>query len=630
VHAILSLVLGNALVATALAVVAAVVGRFCRRPAVRHGLWLLVLLKLLAPPFLAVPIPWPVTPAESSPAAELPVAPAVEQFATVPGPAESEPADDGEFQTHATEPGPSPPEPPTPPNPPFPGVAEAPPVPVAPVQAHGAPPGPVAWEPVVTAVWLAGSGLWLALAVRRLRRFRRLLRFARPAPGPLQQRSRRLAVRLGLRRCPGVWLVPGPISPMLWALAGPPRLLLPEALWSLLSADQQDALLAHELAHLRRGDHWVRRLELLALGLYWWHPAAWLARRELRDAEEQCCDAWVVWALPGAAVVYAAALVETVAFLSEARPAVPVGASAAGHVHRLKRRLIMIVRGTTPRGLGGAGLAAVMTLAALLLPLLPTRALTETALDGVADAPPVRATDNPREPVPATSTPAPKADTPAPVAPLVSRPPADEGQDAGDAIELAKAQLDLKVAELAEAKALLDKAKRQVDRLERLRPQKLVSEEEVEGARTDLTVQQARVQAKEAQVREAQVRLKQAERRPGLGRPPARNVPAEGDPVPAVRSPLDNNAFTPAPREKPAAPPDVEQRLRELEKKVDGLLKEMEALRRELKQRPGAAAPTAPLPPGPATGGKPLEVPAVPRPPDPRSTPTVPLEHAVR
>jgi hypothetical protein len=419
---------------------------------------------------------------------------------------------------------------------------------------------------------------------------------------------------------------------MLWALAGPPRLLLPETLWGLLSADQQDALLAHELAHLRRGDHWVRRLELLALGLYWWHPVAWLARRELRDAEEQCCDAWVVWALPGAAAAYAAALVETVAFLSEARSTVPAGASAAGHVHRLKRRLTMIVRGTTPRGLGGAGLAAVMALGALLLPLLPTRALTETPPAGANDAPPVRAADNPREPVPITRGQAPQADTVAQGTTPVSRPPADEGQDANDAVELAKAQLDVKVAELAEAKVLLDKAKRQAERYERLNSQKAIGQDELEAARTDVAVQQARVQAKEAQVREAQVRLKQAERRPGSGRPSGRNVPAEGEPVATVQPRPDNNAFTPSPREKPAAAGDVEQRLRDLEKKVDGLLKEMEALRRELKQRPGPATPqTAPPASGTRPGeGRSLEGPAVPRSSDPLSTPTAPPKNAVR
>ena len=51
--------LSNAVVALLLAVIALVVGYFCRRPAVIHGLWLLVLLKLLTPPLVRVPLPWP-------------------------------------------------------------------------------------------------------------------------------------------------------------------------------------------------------------------------------------------------------------------------------------------------------------------------------------------------------------------------------------------------------------------------------------------------------------------------------------------------------------------------------------------------------------------------------------------
>src|SRR2546423_6612743 len=55
---LLHVALSNAVAATALAVVAAVTGRLCRRPALTHGLWLLVLLKLVTPPLLTVRIPW--------------------------------------------------------------------------------------------------------------------------------------------------------------------------------------------------------------------------------------------------------------------------------------------------------------------------------------------------------------------------------------------------------------------------------------------------------------------------------------------------------------------------------------------------------------------------------------------
>src|SRR5207253_3162004 len=83
--------------------------------------------------------------------------------------------------------------------------------------------------------------------------------------------------QLGLRRCPEVRLVPGRVAPMLWAGGGRPLLLLPERLAEHLGGDRLDTVLTHELAHLRRRDHWVRRLEFVALGLYWWLPVAGLA-----------------------------------------------------------------------------------------------------------------------------------------------------------------------------------------------------------------------------------------------------------------------------------------------------------------------------------------------------------------
>ena len=55
--------------------------------------------------------------------------------------------------------------------------------------------------------------------------------------------------------------------------------------WAALDAARCDTLLAHELAHYARGDHWVRWLELIVAVLFWWHPAAWVARVKLREAE---------------------------------------------------------------------------------------------------------------------------------------------------------------------------------------------------------------------------------------------------------------------------------------------------------------------------------------------------------
>ena len=182
---------------------------------------------------------------------------------------------------------------------------------------------------------------------------------------------RELAVRLGLRRCPVVWLIPGPLPPMVWAAFGPARLLFPAALLGRLDAEGRAALLLHELAHLRRCDHWVRWPELLAVGLYWWCPLSWWARWQLHLHEEECCDAWVVGELPPCAD--AGAILETIDFLAEARPAVPVAASGLGRLPSLKKRLTAIMQRRTPKRLSAAGWLAVLVCAALL-PLRPAPA----------------------------------------------------------------------------------------------------------------------------------------------------------------------------------------------------------------------------------------------------------------
>ena len=53
---LLEIALSNAVVATLLALLVVLVSRFCRRPALIHGLWLVVLLKLVTPPVIPVPV----------------------------------------------------------------------------------------------------------------------------------------------------------------------------------------------------------------------------------------------------------------------------------------------------------------------------------------------------------------------------------------------------------------------------------------------------------------------------------------------------------------------------------------------------------------------------------------------
>jgi beta-lactamase regulating signal transducer with metallopeptidase domain len=337
----LEIALWNAAAAAVLALAAAAASRLFRRPALTHTLWVLVLLKLVTPPLVPFPLALPVAEDRPAPPTEAMAAAAPADDADLPA---ADPAPEGEEVLPATLPEPDP----------LPAVAPA-----------------VDWGRWASLTWLLGSGLWGTWVAWHVVRFRRVLRRARRAPGRLREEAEALARRLGLRRCPEVWLVPGAVSPMVWGLGGRPCLLFPAGLLDRLDAGGRAALLAHELAHVRRRDHWVRLLELAATGLYWWHPALWWARRELHEAEEQCCDAWAVWALGGDARPYALALLQAVAFVSQARLPLPLGASGVGQVSHLKRRLTMVMQGKTSRSLSWAGLAVVGGLGLLLLPLFP-------------------------------------------------------------------------------------------------------------------------------------------------------------------------------------------------------------------------------------------------------------------
>jgi beta-lactamase regulating signal transducer with metallopeptidase domain len=410
--------------------------------------------------------------------------------------------------------------------------------------------------PALLAVWLGGSVAWFALAGCRLVRFHRLLRHGRPAPAALQERARALAAKLGPSRAPTVWLVPGTISPLLWALFGPGRLVVSEGLLARLDARQQEALLAHELAHLRRGDPRVRCLEFLVLGLYWWHPVAWWARRELREAEEQCCDAWVVWALPGTARAYATALVETVDFLAEARPALPPLASGLGHFSQLRRRLIMIMRGTRPQTLTRAGLAAVLALGVALLPLMPALVRSEE--------PPGDRRDPPKKGTRDTNRSGRNGD-----GDKETRDPKQPTRNGGGDkdTDLAKARADVKarLAELQKMKADLDARAAVLRKMQ-----------------AELEAQSKKLRAAEVQLKKAAERLSQLEKRrdPGRGGDDRRNPGRRPDPK--VKERL-----------QPRGRPDGDRRIEELERKLDRLIRELEALRKEIRggnagdRRPG-------------------------------------------
>jgi beta-lactamase regulating signal transducer with metallopeptidase domain len=198
----------------------------------------------------------------------------------------------------------------------------------------------------------------------RIFQFRRRLRGALPAPDVLVDEAYRIGHWLGVA-VPDLYVIDELGTPLLWCL-GRPKLLLPTRLVKTLPLERWRGILTHELAHLRRRDQWVSRLELLAGLIWWWNPLYWLTRARLDAEAELACDAWVVWALPKDRLTYAEVLFDICSTLLPSKPMAPA-LSVAGSGRFFERRLTMILHNQVPCRLSPAVFlgACLLVLAAL-------------------------------------------------------------------------------------------------------------------------------------------------------------------------------------------------------------------------------------------------------------------------
>ncbi len=167
---------------------------------------------------------------------------------------------------------------------------------------------------------------------------------------------------------------------------------MPRELIDRLHGEDLDSVLAHELAHHRRGDVWMNWVEAALLSLWWFHPVIWLVRRALRQTCEDCCDDVVIGLRMASQDSYCQTLLTVAAQQSGRRPVslrpaasplptatvVPYMAAAR---HTLARRLRRIMDGSLERSrrLSWLGLAAILALMCLLLPGLRTTQSDATA-----------------------------------------------------------------------------------------------------------------------------------------------------------------------------------------------------------------------------------------------------------
>ena len=221
---------------------------------------------------------------------------------------------------------------------------------------------------------MALAGAWLAIVlaltvrqVRRARAARRRALAADPAPAWLAAEAAAIARSLGLRRAARrveVRVSATDGAPYLVGLARP-IIVLPLTLSEPRSGESKDharrAALAHELAHVRRGDAMLRLVQAAAATLFFFWPIVRLVNRRLDLAREQACDAWAVTVGPLSARDYARMLVD--AARQSAAPAARLAlARRGGH---LRRRVDALCARPPGAGVGVTGAVAIAGFALL-------------------------------------------------------------------------------------------------------------------------------------------------------------------------------------------------------------------------------------------------------------------------
>lgn len=203
--------------------------------------------------------------------------------------------------------------------------------------------------PGLVAVWLAGVSLLLVRMGGGLWRVHRLHESGLAAPASRwQEVAARLASRLGLpdavrvveSRLVGTPTVVGWMRPII---------LLPVAALANLTPAQVEAILAHELAHIRRHDYLVNLLQSLGETVLFYHPAVWWVSGRIRAEREHCCDD-VALVISGDRVGYASALTA----LEEWRGSetTPVLAATDGPLSGRVRRILKRPSEPRPRSRG--------------------------------------------------------------------------------------------------------------------------------------------------------------------------------------------------------------------------------------------------------------------------------------
>ena len=217
---------------------------------------------------------------------------------------------------------------------------------------------------------IAGAILLLVLVLRQMISVRRSLRRSRPARAQMVALLEECRADLGIAAQVGLRLTEDVRSPAVCGFTRP-VILLPAVLPPRVGQQGLRTILAHELTHVKRYDLWVSLAQTLLQIVYFWHPLVWVANMKLRDLREWAVDETVLVTLRSEAQCYTDTLID-IAEMAFRKPAFSLRLIGIAESRKnLERRITHMLSRHIPKhpALRLPGLLALVVIGAMLLPM---------------------------------------------------------------------------------------------------------------------------------------------------------------------------------------------------------------------------------------------------------------------
>lgn len=141
----------------------------------------------------------------------------------------------------------------------------------------------------ISFAYMGGMGIYFVKTLSEFGKIKTLRRNATGVTGIWRNQFETYCKRAGVRSKVDFLVSEGPVTPFLTGVIKP-AIIVPSAMFTQLSFNEVEAILMHELYHLKRLDHWVNLIQNVVELLFFFNPAIRLLSEMISSERERCCD----------------------------------------------------------------------------------------------------------------------------------------------------------------------------------------------------------------------------------------------------------------------------------------------------------------------------------------------------